>query len=153
MTHDDLRRRVEEAQSRIRAWPGKDKDLANLIPREGLCSLCYLSGRVPHPNHDLILLCPHPSAMLLPFSWKEGRLVAGPGYMADKSAFVDMLRAVAERYAGVNPEATNRWMRLHNAAQDLLDACELAIVALSGFGDEEEALRALRAAVAEAKES
>ena len=43
------------------------------------------------------------------------------------------------------------WVCVHNAASDLLAACELAIKALSGFWDEAVALEALRAAVALAK--
>mgnify|MGYP001619146440 CR=1 FL=1 len=152
MAEDDLKRQVEEATNRIKAWPDKDEDLTKLLPAQGVCTLCYLAGRREQPQHDLILLCPHPSALLLPYRWSNGRLRAGDRYMADKSAFVDVVKAITERYAGVNPAATARWMRLHSAASDLLDACELAIQALSGFGDEKEALASLRSAVAEAKE-
>lgn len=152
MAEDDVIRQVEEATNRLEAWPDKHEDLANLLPKQGLCSLCYLAGKAEQPNHDLILLCPHPSALFLPFAWSNGRLRAGSRYMADKSTFVDMLRVLAERYAGQNREATGRWVRLHGAAESLLYACELAIQALSGFGDEKEALASLRSAVAEAKE-
>ena len=149
---DDLKRQVDEATKRIEAWPDKDKDLANLLPTQGVCTLCYLGGKTEQPHHDLILLCPHPSALIIPYAWSDGRLRAGSRYMADKSTFVDMLRMLAERYAGQSPEATGRWVRLHGAAGHLLDACELAIAALSGFGDEAVVLEALRAAVALAKE-
>lgn len=149
MDEKNLRRQVEEAQKRLQAWSGKDEDLVELLPKQGLCSLCYLTGKTEQPNHDLILLCPHPSALFIPFAWSNGRLRAGSRYVADKSAFVDMLRAVAERYAGQNPEATGRWLRLHGAAQALVDACELAIACLSGYRvDEEVALAKLRSAVA-----
>ena len=151
MTGDDVKRQIEEATNRIQAWPDKDEDLINLLPAQGVCTLCYLAGRREQPKHELILLCPHPSALIVPYAWSAGRLRAGSRYMADKSTFVDLLRALTERYAGVNPGTTARWMRLHSAAQELLDACELAIPALSGFGDEEKALASLRSAVAEAK--
>ena len=148
---ENLRRQVEDAQKRIEAWPDKHEDLANLLPTEGLCTLCYLAGKAEAPKHDLILLCPHPSALLVPYRWSDGRLRAGSRYMADKSAFVDMLKAITERYAGVNPAATIHWARLHGAATDLLAACELAILALTGHEDEAVALEALLAAVALAK--
>ena len=151
MTGDDVKRQIEEAAERLRAWPDKDAELLNALPMEGVCSLCYLAGKAEQPQHDLILLCPHPSALLVPYAWSNGRLRAGERYMADKSTFVDILRALTERYAGVNPAASAKWMRLHGAAEQMLDACELAIKALSGFGDEEEALAALRSAIAEAK--
>ena len=150
---NDARRKVDEATRRIQAWPDKDKDLAILLPAEGVCSLCYLAGRTEQPNHDLILLCPHPSAMFVPYAWSDGRLRAGPRYMADKSTFVDMLRMLAERYAGENPAATGRWLRLHSAAQDLLDACGAAVDLLTGqAGNEEEVLTMLRDAIAQAGE-
>ena len=145
---DDLIRQVEEAQKRLQAWPGKDEDLAQLLPKQGLCSLCFLAGRTEQPQHDLILLCPHPSALLVPYRWSDGRLRAGRPAIADKSAFVDMVNAIVEHYAGQHPETTGRWMRLHSAASDLVDACKLAILALSGHGDEAVALEALRMAVA-----
>lgn len=150
MTEDDLKRQVDEALARAAAWPDRDKDLVDLLPTEGLCSLCYMAGRNEQPQHDLVLLCPHPSALLVPYRWSDGRLRTGPRYMADKSAFVDVVKAIVERYAGENPAATGRWMRLHGAAQDLLEACEMAIRALSGFEDEKKALASLRSAVAKA---
>ena len=152
MDMDNLRRQLEESQRRLNAWPGKDEDLVKLLPKQGLCGLCYLAGRTEQPKHDLILLCPHPSALLIPFAWSNGRLRAGPHSMADKSAFVDMVTAILEHYAGQHPETTGRWVRLHSAAPALVAACELAILALSGFGDEKEALASLRSAVDEAKE-
>ena len=133
---NDLKRQIEAAQKRVQAWADKDEDLTNLLPKQGVCSLCYLAGRTPMPPHDLILLCPHPSALLISYSWSNGRLRAGMRAMADKSAFVDMVKAIVDDYAGVNPAATDKWMRLHGAAGALLEACELAIEALSGFGDE-----------------
>lgn len=148
---DDIKRQIEDAQRRLQGWPGKDEDLGNLLPKQGLCSLCFLAGRIPMPPHDLVFLCPHPSLLFVPYRWSDGRLREGSRYMADKSAFVDVVRSLTEHYAGVNPAATAKWMRLHGAAQALLDACELAIPALSGFGDEAAALAALRSAVAEAK--
>ena len=63
--------------------------------------------------------------MLVPYRWSNGRLRARERYMADKSTFVDLVKAITERYAGVNPAATGRWMRLHGAAQELLAACEM----------------------------
>ena len=151
MTDDALKRQVEDALKRLQAWPGNDQDLAKLLPKEGLCSLCFLAGRTEQPQHDLILLCPHPSAMLVPYHWSNGRLRAGEKHIADKTAFVDMVTAILEQYAGQHPETTGRWLRLHNAATDLVDACELAILALSAHEDEAVALEALRAAVALAK--
>ena len=151
MAEDDVIRQVDEALKRLQAWSGKDEDLVDLLPKQGLCNLCYLAGRTEQPQHDLILLCPHPSALLVPYRWSDGRLRAGSRYMADKSAFVDVVKALVEHYAGVAPEATGRWIRLHGAATDLLAACELAILALSGHEDEAVALEALRAAVASAK--
>ena len=152
MTDDDFKLQIDWLLRRLEAWPDKGAELTKLLPTEGLCSICYLSGKTDQPNHDLILLCPHPSALLVPYAWSNGRLRAGARYMADHSAFVDVVKALVDRYAGVNPAATGRWMRLHGAAQELLDACELAIPALSGFGDEAVALASLRNAVAEAKE-
>ena len=128
MAQDDLIYRVEEAQRRLNAWPDRDKDLINLLPTEGVCSLCYLAGKAEQPKHDLILLCPHPSALLVPYRWSDGRLRAGDRYMADKSAFVDMLKSLAEHYAGVNPAATASWMRLHGAAQELLAALQVLVL-------------------------
>ena len=151
MTEDDVIRQVEEAQKLLQAWSGKDQDLVTLLPKQGLCGLCYLSGKTDQPNHDLVILCPHPSATLIPYRWSNGRLRAGRPSMADKSAFVDMVTAILEQYAGQHPETTGRWLRLHNAASDLVDACELAILALSGHEDEAVALEALRAAVKLAK--
>ena len=148
---DDVKRQVEEATRRLDAWPDKYEDLVELLPKQGLCNLCYLAGRTEQPNHELILLCPHPSVLLVPYRWSDGRLRAGSRYMADKSVFVDMVMAILERYAGEHPETTGRWIRLHGAASHLVDACELAIKALSGFEDEAVALGALRAAVALAK--
>ena len=150
-TEDDLKRQFEEATKRIEAWPEKHEDLTNLLPTQGVCSLCYLAGRMEQPNHDLVILCPHPSALIIPYAWSDGRLRAGLRYMADKSTFVDMLRMLAERYAGQNPEATGRWLRLHGAAGGLLSACESAVALLTGqAGDEEEVLATLRQAIAEA---
>ena len=148
---DEVKRQVEEATKRIEAWSGKEEELANLLPTQGLCSLCYLAGRTEQPNHDLVLLCPHPSALLIPYRWSDGRLRAGARYIVDKSAFVDVIRAITEHYAGVNPAATRHWMKLHEAAEPLLDACDLAILALSGHEDEAVALQALLAAVALAR--
>lgn len=148
---DDAKRQVEEATKRIQAWPDKDQDLANLLPAEGVCTLCYLGGKTEPPKHDLIWLCPHPSALFVPYAWSNGRLRAGPRYMADKSTFVDLLRAVAERYAGENPASTGWWMRLHGAAQDLLAACESALALLTGQSmNEEEVLNELRDAILKA---
>ena len=149
---DDLRRRIDEATKRLDAWPDKDQDLVNLLPTQGLCSLCYMAGRTPQPKHDLILLCPHPSALFIPYAWANGRLRAGQRYLADKSTFVDLVRALAERYAGEHPETTGRWARLHEAAQDMLDACEAAVTLLTGeAGNEEEVLAMLRGAITVAK--
>jgi len=143
-----VKRQVDELIERVQAWPDNAKDIANLLPEEGLCTLCYLGGKTEQPNHDLIFLCPHPSALFIPFSWKDGRLRAGSRYMADKSSFQDLLKALAERYAGANPAVTGRWIRLHGAAQDLLDACESALALLTGLtGNEEEVLDQLRAAI------
>ena len=121
---EDLKQKVEEAQKRLQAWPDKGEELGTLLPREGLCSLCYLAGKTEQPEHDLVILCPHPSALLVPYRWSNGRLRARERYMADKSTFVDLVKAITERYAGVNPATTGRWMRLHGAAQELLVACE-----------------------------
>ena len=149
---DDLRRRIDEATKRLDAWPDKDQDLVNLLPTLGLCSLCYMAGRAPQPKHDLILLCPHPSALFIPYAWSNGRLRAGQRYMADKSTFVDLLRALAERYAGEHPETTGRWVRLHGAAQNMLEACEAAVTLLTGeAGNEEEVLAMLHDAITVAK--
>lgn len=148
-----MKRKVEEAQRRLNAWPGKDEDLVKLLPKQGLCNLCYLAGKAEQPNHDLVILCPHPSALLVPYRWSNGCLRAGQGYLADKSVFVDILRMLAERYAGENPAATGRWLRLHSAAQDLLDACKAAVELLTGqAGNEEEVLTMLRDAIAQAGE-
>lgn len=151
MVDNDLKRQIEEAARRLESWPDKDEDLVKLLPKQGVCSLCYLADRTEQPRHDLVLLCPQPYALLVPYRWSDGRLRAGPSYMADKSAFVDMVKSVLDGYAGENPAATRRWMRLHSAASDLLKACELAIQALSGFEDEDKALASLRSAVAEAQ--
>ena len=59
---DDLKRQVEEATKRVQVWPDRDKDLAKLLPTEGVCTLCYLGGKKEQPQHDLIIMCPHPSA-------------------------------------------------------------------------------------------
>ena len=149
---DDVKRQIEEEVERVKAWPDKHAELMNALPWEGLCALCYLGGKMEQPKHDLILLCPHPSVLIVPYAWSNGRLRAGSRYMGDKSVIIDMMRALAERYAGVNPAATAKWIRLHGAAEQLLDACELAIRALSGHENEAVALEALRAAVALAKE-
>ena len=143
--------KVEEMVQRAGAWSDRDKDLVALLPTEGLCLTCYLAGRTEQPRHDLIFLCPHPLAVFQPFSWKDGRLVGGPRYMADKSTFVDLLKAITQQYAGVNPEATHRWIRLHGAAQDLLEACGMAIDLLLGTtGDDAQVLIKLREAMAKA---
>ena len=150
-TEDDLKRQIEEATNRVEAWPEKDEDLTNLLPTQGVCTLCYLGGKAEQPHHDLILLCPHPSALIIPYAWSDGRLRAGLRYMADKSTFVDILRMLAERYAGQSPEKTGQWLRLHGAAGHLLDACLSAVALLTGqAGDEEEVLATLRQAIAEA---
>ena len=150
---EDAKRRVEAAVNRAEAWPDKAEDFVNLLPEQGLCTLCYLAGRSEQPKHDLIFLCPHPSALFIPYAWADGRLRAGSRYMADKSTFVDLLRALAERYAGEHPETTGRWIRLHGAAQDLLEACRAAVALLTGqAGNEEEVLTILRDAIAEAAE-
>lgn len=150
---DDLHRRIDEATKRLDAWPDKDADLVPQLPTQGLCSLCYMAGRTPQPKHDLVILCPHPSALFIPYAWSNGRLRAGQRYMADKSTFVDLLRALAERYAGEHPETTGRWVRLHGAAPQLVEACEAAVTLLTGeAGNEEEVLAMLRDAIALAKE-
>ena len=151
-TEDDLKRQFEEATKRIEAWPEKHEDLTNLLPTQGVCTLCYLAGKTEQPHHDLILLCPHPSALIIPYAWSDGRLRAGVRYMADKSTFVDMLRMLAERYAGQSPEKTGQWLRRHGAAGGRLSACESAGALLTGqAGDEEEGLAMLRDAIAKAR--
>jgi hypothetical protein len=148
---DDAKHQVEEASERLGAWPDRHEEMAHLFPKQGLCALCYLAGKTEQPKHDLIWLCPHPSALFVPYAWSNGRLRAGSRYMADKSTFVDLLRAIGERYAGENPAATVRWMRLHRAAQDLLDACEATEALLTGLtGNEEEVLNQLRDAIEKA---
>jgi hypothetical protein len=158
---DRLKRQIYEATNRVQAWPLKDQDLTKLLPTEGVCTLCYLAGRTEQPKHDLILLCPHPSALLVPYRWSNGRLRAGPGYMADKSTFVDMVRALAEHYAGENLAATGRWMKLHGAAPALLEACAAAVLLLAGQKEdpslsdiehEKAVLTQLRDAIVEAGE-
>ena len=149
---DDLKCQIEKVNERIDAWPDRHADLTHHLPTQGVCTLCYLGGKTEQPPHDLILLCPHPSALIIPYAWSDGRLRAGIRYMADKSTFVDMLRMLAERYAGQNPEATGRWLRLHGAAGGLLSACESAVALLTGqAGDEEEVLAMLRDAIAKAR--
>ena len=151
MNMDDVKRTIEDRVRLLQEWPDRDKDLAKQLPAEGLCALCWAMGRTPQPRHDLILLCPHPSALIVPFSWNDGRLIAGPRAMVDKTAMEDMVKVLAERYARQSTEYAQKWVRLHAAAAALLEACEVAVPALRGFGNEEEALRLLTAAISEAK--
>ena len=141
MDRENLRRQIEEGQRRLNAWPGKNEDLANLLPTEGFCSLCYLAGRTEQPNHDLVILCPHPSALLVPYRWSNGRLRVGDLYMVDKSAFVDVVTAILEHYAGQHPETTGRWVRLHSAASELLEACVQALELLTGQREDRDEVR------------
>ena len=149
---EDAKRQGEAAVNRAQAWADKDADLVNLLPEQGLCLLCHLGGKAEQPKHDLIFLCPHPSALIIPYAWSNGRLRAGARFMADKSCFVDVIKAIVDRYAGEHPDTTGRWIRLHGAAQDLLEACRAAVALLTGqAGNEEEVLALLRDAIAQAK--